>query len=63
MSALQQILNKLGLTDAQAATLLPNGPDSPANSFPAALITTPTDTRTWAEREKEKDDRGWTKVR
>jgi len=59
---LKYLIERLHLTETQASSLWPNGPDSP-NGFPGGMLKPRTDTRSWAEREKEKDDRGYTRVR
>jgi len=59
---LHDILKRLGLTADQFAILAPHGPDSP-DGYPGAMIRTDDDGKTWAEREKEKDDVGYSRIR
>jgi len=57
LSANNPILKALGLTDKQAAILMPQGLDAPA-LFVGVVVTPEDDSQTWAEREYEKDHRG-----
>lgn len=58
-SNLVKILRALGLTKAEYIAL--NADD--AQGFASVLITSTRDKRTWAEKEAERDNEGWTIVR
>lgn len=61
--ALTRLARLLGLPLAAFRALNPHGPDSPMNSFPAALVG-PQDERTWLERiEDEERAAGWRRAR
>lgn len=60
-SAVAIISKLLGLTDAQARTLMPGGDDSP-EGFPGVLIDNREDETSWAQREYAKDHKGWEQV-
>lgn len=57
-SAIEAIKRMLGITDKQAQTLMPAGDDSPLG-FPGVILDFREDEKSWAEREYEKDHRGW----
>jgi hypothetical protein len=56
-SAIAIIKRMLGITDAQAQTLMPGGDDSPLG-FPGVAIDYREDETSWAQREYEKDHKG-----
>lgn len=60
-SAIETIRRMLGLTDKQAATLMPGGDNSPLG-FPGVIVDSKEDDTSWAQREYEKDHRGWQQV-
>ena len=60
---IRDILRRLGLTEKQANAVLPHGVDS-NEGYPVGMMTdAQNDGKTWAQREYEKDNRGFRPIR
>jgi hypothetical protein len=57
-SAVASIKKLMGLTDKQAVTLMPGGDNSPLG-FPGVIVDGREDDTSWAQREYDKDHKGW----
>lgn len=60
---LPDILRLLGVTPEQAAILYPNGVDGMSPVAGGQIHPPDPNAKTWAEREKEKDNEGYVRIR
>ncbi len=56
-----RIRKAIGLDNDQLARLMPHGPAS-TDHFVSGIVEDDSDERTWAEKEYEKDMKGWKRV-